>query len=109
MLCTCKILSSLVLLCLIILGQSMCDSCDVVNSSSCILTRERFVVGHLIIILACSSIFLISSLVAPVYLLHHLAADVVGAPPAELHQVGLCQDRPDGETRKLSTRTFCRI
>ena len=27
--------------------------------------------------------------------LHHLAADVVGKPPAELHQVCLREDRPD--------------
>ena len=38
--------------------------------------------------------------------LHHLAADVGGEPPAEHHQVGLRQDRPDGGTRELSTRPF---
>ena len=39
----------------------------VVNTLSCIITRERFVVGHLIILLASSSILLISRLAAPVY------------------------------------------
>ena len=38
--------------------------------------------------------------------LQHLAADVLGEPPAELHQVGLSQDGPDGRTRELSTRAF---
>ena len=38
--------------------------------------------------------------------LQHLAADVLGEPPAELHQVGLREYRPDGRTRELSTRAF---
>ena len=50
----------------------------VVNTLSCIITRERFVVGHLIILLASSSILLTSPTSTPVYLLHHLIRERSG-------------------------------
>ena len=58
----------------------------IVSTLSCIITpRERFVVGHLILLLTSSSILLISRLAAPVYPLkitRNVAKNFANFPPA---------------------------